>query len=669
MAILGNPRHPISQVLSVWRSLTIILAPVILLFIPFIIDGKDAIAGRCAYVIALMAVYWMTEAIPIAATALLPVALMPPLGVMKSKDLCKNYLKDTNMLFVGGLLVAVAVERWNLHKRIALGVLLFVGSKPKWLLFGFMATTAFLSMWLSNTATTAMMIPIAQAVLSELDNHRKSQRLKPTADANNYQQLEGQLSRGHSLMTMETSLETINTCHLDVPQKKKHLAVAASEAAEKGSTVPDDDKSMVGHASPKKDPNGKTSGEPTRMDRDFAGSMEFPAEILTDDQVREDEAFASVTKGLTLSIAYAANIGGTATLTGTGPNLILKGQVDTLYGSDSGLNFGSWFIFAFPNMCLTLFLAWVWLQALYLGPRELFSFCLRKGVVHDDTANKVIRREYVKLGAWSFAEISTLCFFFLLALLWLTREPGFMPGWSALFMEKYVTDASCAITIGMMLFMFPSTRPNILCFRSRGEPSEPGPVPALLDWPIVHEKLPWNVIIVLGGGFALADACKNSGLSVLIGNAFTHLGHVQPWCLVLILCVVTAVFTEVASNTATATIFLPVLAELAVALHINPLYLMMPVTIATSLAFMLPVATPPNAMVFAYGTMKIVDMAKAGCLMNLLSILALTVAINSWGFAYFDLGTFPHWADADAKAITESMMNITQAAVTQPFTG
>jgi sodium-dependent dicarboxylate transporter 2/3/5 len=241
-----------------------------------------------------------------------------------------------------------------------------------------------------------------------------------------------------------------------------------------------------------------------------------------------------------------------------------------------------------------------------------------------------------------------LIFFISLAVLWLTREPEFMPGWSQLFTDGFVTDASVAVTVGLALFAFPAELPNILCFKKPD--TKAGPAPALLDWETVHKKMPWSVIIVLGGGFALADACKESGLSTVIGSSFHGLSDVPTWILVLAMIVITTGFTNVASNTATATIFLPILAELAVAIHVNPFYLMLPVTIATSLAFMLPVATPPNAMVFAYGDMKIIDMVKAGMGMNIICIGILLVAINTYGFAYFDLGTYPSWAPSNVNA-------------------
>ncbi|ELT97227.1 hypothetical protein CAPTEDRAFT_162250 [Capitella teleta] len=537
-----------------------ILAPIVFLPLPLMYNSE---VGRCAYVVLIMAVYWVAEVIPLAATALLPIALLPLLGIRASKDVCVNYLKDTNMLFVGGLIVAVAVERWNLHKRIALRVLVLVGSTPRWLMFGFMASTAFLSMWISNTATTAMMVPIAHAVLGELKAQRKSKPVDSHRIRESY----------------------IQCWYI-------HIIIYSEE--------------------------------------------EYQTEL--------DREFTNMEKGLTLCVAYAANIGGSATLTGTGPNLVLKGQIDILYGASAGINFSSWFVVAFPNMLISLALAWFWLQFLFLGPSCFFKRSKPKDA---DSTNDVIRSEIKKMGPMSFAEKAVLAHFVILAVLWLTGEPEFVPGWADLpFLKKgYVTDASVAICVSISLFMFPSQRPTFLCYTGLSKPR-----PALLDWQTVQERMSWSVVILLGGGFALADACKASGLSQIIGEALRSLTSLPVWLLVFLLCLITAGITEITSNVATATIFLPIIAELAVGAGIHPLYLMIPVTISASFAFMLPVATPPNAIVFAFGNMRIVDMAKAGIVMNIVCIAVLQIAINSWGYAFYDLGTFPDWARPNVTA-------------------
>uniref|UniRef100_A0A4W5MC01 Solute carrier family 13 member 5 n=1 Tax=Hucho hucho TaxID=62062 RepID=A0A4W5MC01_9TELE len=501
--------------------------------------------AACAYVIILMAVYWCTEALPLAVTALLPAVLFPMFGIMQSKDVCMQYLKDTNMLFVGGLMVAVAVEHWNLHKRIALRVLLFVGVRPALLMLGFMGVTAFLSMWISNTATTAMMVPIVQAVLEQLNNYT------------------------------ETEMPVILTEKDKLMNNKKKMC-----------------------------------------------------------------------KGMTLCVCYAASIGGTATLTGTGPNLVLKGQMNQLFPNNGDvINFASWFGFAFPNMILMLTLAWLWLQFVFMG----FNFkktwgCGAAKTEKEIAVYNVIKEQHRQLGSMSFGELSVLGLFSCLVVLWFTREPGFVAGWATYIFNsdaEYVTDATVAVFIAVLLFVLPSKPPRFCC--KHQHPA--GPTPALLTWKVAQKKLPWSIVLLLGGGFALAKGSEESGLSMWIGDQMTPLHTIPPWAIAIILCLLIAIFTECTSNVATATLFLPVLASLSQSIGMNPLYVMVPCTLSASFAFMLPVATPPNAIVFSYGYLKVSDMARTGIVMNIIGILCITLAINSWGRAMFHLDTFPTWAN------------------------
>lgn len=496
-----------------------------------------------------------------------------------------EYLKDTNLLFVGGLMVAVAVEHWNLHKRIALRVLLFVGVRPALLMLGFMGVTAFLSMWISNTATTAMMVPIVQAVLEQL-----------------------------------------NTNEADIPH------ILSSE--ETPQTTDGDDKPLP----------------PTEKQNDGQGPMIVTFLDAETEVVKQKEAAERrrMCKGMTLCVCYAASIGGTATLTGTGPNLVLKGQMNQLF-PDNGdvINFASWFGFAFPNMILMLTLAWLWLQFVFMG----FNFkktwgCGSMKTEKEIAAYNVIRNEYRALGAMSFGEISVLCLFILLVVLWFTRDPGFVSGWAThIFNSKdeYVTDATVAIFIAILLFFLPSKPPS---FCSRGTQSDQMlKTPPLLTWKVAQKKLPWGIVLLLGGGFALAKGSEVSGLSKWMGDQMSPLQTIPPWAIAIVLCLLIATFTECTSNVATATLFLPVLASMSQSIGMNPLYVMVPCTLSASFAFMLPVATPPNAIVFSYGYLKVADMAKTGIVMNIIGILCITLAINSWGKAMFNLNTFPSWAN------------------------
>nr|XP_055052612.1 Na(+)/citrate cotransporter [Misgurnus anguillicaudatus] len=571
---------------SLWKlknGIVLFFTPLILLPLPVVINTKEA---NCAYVIILMAVYWCTEALPLAVTALLPAVLFPMFGIMQSKVVCMQYLKDTNLLFVGGLLVAVAVEHWNLHKRIALRVLLIVGVHPALLMLGFMGVTAFLSMWISNTATTAMMVPIVQAVLEQL-NKQETELTQMTCSEQRSQAPEAEHKQPAKLEDREVVVRM-----LDI----------SPEAAKQQESV---DKTLM-------------------------------------------------SKGMTLCVCYAASIGGTATLTGTGPNLVLKGQMNQLFPENGDvINFASWFGFAFPNMIIMLIIAWFWLQFVFMG----FNFrktwgCGARRSEKEIGAYNVIREQHLHMGPMSFGELSVLALFILLVVLWFTRDPGFVAGWATYIFNidaEYVTDATVAVFIAVLLFVLPSKPPRLFFRSSTGSETDAQlstvPSSALLTWNVAQKKLPWNIVLLLGGGFALAKGSEESGLSRWIGNQLTPLHAIPPWAIVIILCLLIAVFTECTSNVATATLFLPVLASMSQSVGMNPLYVMVPCTLSASFAFMLPVATPPNAIVFSYGYLKVSDMAKTGIIMNVIGIVCITLAINTWGKAMFSLDTFPAWAN------------------------
>uniref|UniRef100_A0A671XST0 Solute carrier family 13 member 2 n=1 Tax=Sparus aurata TaxID=8175 RepID=A0A671XST0_SPAAU len=532
--------------------------------------------GKCGYVIILMALYWCTECIPLSVTALLPVILFPMMGIMQSSEVCIQYLKDSNMLFIGGLVVAIAVEKWNLHKRIAILVLLIVGVKPAFLMMGFMSTTAFLSMWISNSAATAMMLPIAGAVLQQL-------------------------------------------CDTEANAEEREYGLSAAKDGQENQAFEMGDTKE----------NHKKELRPK------------------DSSINMGECLTVFLKGMSLSVCYSACIGGTATLTGTTPNVILKGQIDELFPENGGIiNFASWFGFAFPNMLLMLALSWLWLQFMFLGFNLKKSFGCSTKRDADKEAYQVIKDEYRKLGRMGFAEGCVLVIFTLLVILWFTREPGFIPGWATVLFNKdktYVTDGTVAIFMSALFFCIPSKLPRCCRKSSDGAPAEAPP--ALLSWDIVHRKFPWNVLLLLGGGYALAHGSEKSGLSLWLGESLIPLQSIPPYAITILMTMLVAAFTECSSNTATTTLFLPILASMATAIKIHPLYVMLPCTIATSLAFMLPVATPPNAIAFSFGNLKVIDMAKAGFILNIIGVLTINLAINTWGVAMFQLDSFPSWAN------------------------
>nr|XP_021388760.1 solute carrier family 13 member 5 isoform X1 [Lonchura striata domestica]XP_021388761.1 solute carrier family 13 member 5 isoform X1 [Lonchura striata domestica]XP_021388762.1 solute carrier family 13 member 5 isoform X1 [Lonchura striata domestica] len=571
------------------RSLAILfLTPLLLLPLPLAVPTREA---RCAYIIIIMAVYWCTEVMPLAVTSLMPVVFFPLLGVQTSKKVCLQYLNNTNMLFFGGLIVAISVEQWNLHKRIALRVLLILGVKPALLMLGFMAVTAFLSMWISNTATTAMMVPIVQAVLDQLDSTEN--------DVTMVEQASGQTN---TVIELEEKITSESTA----------VHIVSNEQ------VTDDPKSS-----------------------------------------EEKKMRKRICKGMTLCVCYAASIGGTATLTGTGPNVVLKGQMNQLYPNNNDVvNFASWFGFAFPNMVLMLVLAWLWLQCSFMGLNFKKSWGLgTEKTDKEKAAYSVLKAEMKKLGPMSYAELNILLLFILLVLLWFSRNPGFVKGWAARLFpggEKYISDSVPAVFIALLLFILPAHKPKCKAWNpSMSDPEQteedkkkPFLSAPLLDWNVVQRKMPWSIVLLLGGGFALADASANSGLSAWMGRQMTPLGSIPPWAIATVIALITAVITECTSNVATATLFLPIFSSLAESIKIHPLYIMLPATLSASFAFMLPVATPPNAIVFSYGHIHVLDMVKAGIVMNMIAVCCVTLAINTWGRPMFELDTFPAWANS-----------------------
>lgn len=466
------------------QTLGLLLGPVlfvIMLLVPAP-EGMPPTGMAVAAVTVLMAVWWISEAVPIPATALLPIALFPLLGVMPASKATAPYANHLIFLFMGGFLIAVTMERWQLHKRIALHTIRLIGTTPQRIILGFMAATAFLSMWISNTATAMMMVTIGIAVLGQT----------------------------RALMS--------------APERP-----------------------------------------PAQSQQDFGTA-------------------------LMLGIAYASSIGGIATLIGTPPNAILAGVVEKNYGIHIG--FAQWMSFALPLSLLMLAFTWFYLTRLgfKLAQYELPG------------ARHVIEQQLQQLGPMTKQERRVLIVFVSVAAAWI--QQGFIKI-EALAM---ISDSTIAIVGGLLLFVIPSD------FKNRE---------FLLDWPTAV-KIPWDIMILFGGGFALANAFEVSNLTQWLAGELNVLQGVNT--VVMVIAVVTLVIflTEVTSNTATASLLLPIMGALAEAMHTSPLGLMIGVTIAASCAFMLPVATPPNAIIFGSRQVTIPQMARTGVWLNLAGILVIT---------------------------------------------
>ena len=487
-----------------------LFAAYLLMFVE-LVPGKPEVTATLAITI-WVAIWWVIEVVPLGITSLLPVVLFPLFGVMNGKTVSSSYFNHVIFLFIGGFIVALAIQKWNLHKRMALWILNFVGNSPGRLLFGFMFTTAFLSMWISNTATAMLMVPIIISIIHKL--------------------------------------EIIN-------------------------------------------------GE---------------------------KAVRLFSLGLLLSIAYSASIGGIATLVGTPPNLSFARIFEVYFPLAPEISFSNWMIFALPISIVMFAVTWVY----------LYFFYVKNGNQWKNIERSELSDELKALGPMSQEEKVVGIVFFLLAILWMFRANitigSFkIMGWSSLFENpSFINDGTVAILMAIILFVIPSK-------------SQKGKF--LMDWKAA-ENIPWEIILLFGGGFALAHGFKVSGLSSWFGGQLMFLSEVSPFILVLIIVFLITFLTEVTSNTATVETFLPILAGLAVSIEVNPLLFMIPATVAGSFAFMLPVATPPNAIIFGTKRVTIKDMAKAGFALNLIGTIIIAFGCYYWGRYVFgiELGVFPDWA-------------------------
>jgi sodium-dependent dicarboxylate transporter 2/3/5 len=504
--------------------------PVLALLVYFLLPagGELSTQGRTtAAVGVLLAVWWMTEALPLPATALVPIVAFPLLGVLPVGEATAPYADPNIFLFMGGFMIALAMQRWNLHRRIALLTVRAVGTKPNRLIAGFMIATGFVTMWVSNTATTVMMLPIGLSVL---------------------------------LLVLDR--------------------VAASsgdtEAAER-----------VAEAS-----DGDDGAAPT-------GGGAAVTELIHDKDTRN---FAVA---LMLGIAYAASIGSLATLIGTPPNLILAAFVEQNYGIELG--FGRWMLLGLPLAIVFLAITWV----------VLTKVAFRSNLQEIPGGRRVIQDEIDKLGPVSRGEWTVLAVFVTTALLWVTRQP--LTEWetltSVLPFVANLTDATIAMGAAIALFLIPvSTRRGV----------------SALDWKTA-QQLPWGVLLLFGGGLSLAAAVQASQLDAYIGQQVEGLGALPVVLLIAGVAAVVLLLTEVTSNTATAATFLPVLGGIAVGLQIMPLVLLVPAALAATCAFMLPVATPPNAIVFGSGYVTVGQMLRAGAMLNAIGLVLITAVVYVLG--------------------------------------
>ncbi|ESO97809.1 hypothetical protein LOTGIDRAFT_104185 [Lottia gigantea] len=574
------------QLWSIRVLFIMVLTPLLLLALPLYIGTVEA---KAAFVLILMAVLWITEAVPIAVTAMLPIFLFPMLGVVKAKDIAPAYMSDTLMVFIGGLIMATAIETWDIHKLLALRILLSVGSKPRWLMLGLMLPTWFLSMWISNTATTAMMIPIAQAILAQL--------------------------KATNILLKEETADSVIASLPHPFRLPTHPWVYCDDLSFKYREAADGD----------------------------------------------DIKYKKLCKAISLCICYAANCGGIGALTGTGPNLVVKGFADELYaahGLKNPVTYATWMGYGLPLSFLVLMVTWNWLQFFFLGFSALLFYfsatfsCKDKKQSGENKVQEMIRKQYDALGPVTYAQKNVLVLFSILVVCWITRDLGGVGGWGDLFQPLYVRDSTPAILVAVLLFFLPSELPPIFCNRDKKNDRDMFRTPRpLLTWQNVHEKLPWGLFILLGGGFALAKGCHVSGLSRWIGLQLEVFIGLNKWLMLLVLCYICEMLTEFISNVALATLIIPILAELAMSTGVNPLFYILPAAVSASFAYMLPVATAPNALCFSYGHIRVLDMVTAGFFMNLIAIPMLVFATFTWGDAIFHFQNVPFTFDSVNKTL------------------
>ena len=541
----------------------LVLGPTVFLLMLFFVDldPSNPLVTRMAAIILLMAIWWITEAIPLSATALLPIILLPLMGIMRGRELpagnridldaatfaegftakdfdiifpnvANQYMDWIILLFMGGFILAVAVEKWNLHKRIALNILRIIGGQPHRLVLGFMIATGFLSMWLSNTATALMMMPM-----------------------------------GMSLVLLYEELN--------------------EKAVSEGGVI---------------DPKAEN----------------FSLTLL-------------------LGIAYGASIGGFATLIGTPPNGILITQMSQLFPEAPDITFASWMLFALPMSFVYMLIAWALLTRLVFPLPATTPF----------SGKEFIRDEIRKLGPMSLEEKRVTAVFVSFALLLMTRkERLFSPevdlyGWSY-FLDNVlislnsspvgfmIDDGSVSIAVALTLFMIPAGK------KIGGR---------LMDWEDA-KRVPWGILLLFGGGLAIAKGFGTSGLSDYIAVQLAALlGDAEQLIIVMSTVAFITGLTEVASNTATITLAVPIMASLSQAIGAHPLLLLIPTTLAASCAFMLPVSTPANAIVYGTGRIPIMKMVIAGVWLDILSVFLLTFFVYTLGHLTFDvLGDLPVWA-------------------------
>ena len=540
-AIDTDFEDPVPPLVSVGGKLAAVIVFLVIWCLPTP-AGLTPEAQRLAATAALMAICWMTQAIPLEVTSLLPLVLFPILGIHSAKTVAGSYFSDSSFLYMGGFILALGIERWGLHKRIALTITSALGVGPRRIVLGFMLATFTISMWISNTAATLLMLPIAMSLLSGLEEW---------------------------------------------------------------------------HA----------------------------------DQPRSDRAFRHLAMATTLGIGYSATIGGMATLVGTPTNVVFVDIFGRLYPDAPRMSAGQWMTIWTPFAAAFLLVAWGLLIWRIGTPRW-------SGVLD----RQMFRAQRAELGPMRDGEKWMAGLFFFTVAAWLFRtdfmigDRVLMPGWGRLAVRwlehlgitgsghrDWINDSTVAMLVAVAMFLIPVRHGS-------GDRTEP-----LMDWRTAV-RLPWGILLLFGGGFALADACNTTGLSQWTGERLALLVEGQPlWLMIVVIGVLVTFLSELTSNVATANALLPMIAATAVALGLDPRLLMIPATVAASCGFMLPVSTPPHAIVFSTGRIRLGQMARYGVVLNVVGAI-LILAASMWLLEPqlgIEGGKLPAWAVPKAATAPE----------------
>lgn len=529
----GASSHPQESRIPFYGKISGVISLLVILNLPTP-DDMPAAAQRLAAVTALMAILWMTQALPIAVTSLIPLVAFPVFGIQEPKVVSQAYINSNIFLYMGGFMIALGIEKWDLHRRIALHIINVIGSSPKRVVLGFMFATAFLSMWISNTASTLLMLPIGMAIIVSITE-----------------------------LSQRESVE-------DSSQDIHYFSVA-----------------------------------------------------------------------LLLGIAYSASIGGVTTLIGTPTNISFQQIWLIQFPHAPQISAGEWMVMVIPFGITFLFLTWI-----------VLCWKIPQFSNSQESSKKIILDHIQKLGRPKRAEILMSIVFLTTAVLWVTRKPlSFggelqLPGWEQIpiyFLDQWgivvknasswVNDSTVAMGMAILMFAIPARK------------SDQGKTEYLMDWETA-ERIPWGVLLLIGGGFAIAGAFQSTHLSNWVGHIFSNLVSGWPaWALILTACLTLTFLTEFTSNIATVNTLLPILAATAVSLDVDPRLIMIPAAISASCAFTMPIATPPNAIVFASGKIKITDMLKFGIVLNFIGVILLTAFMLIYFIPQMgiEIGKVPDW--------------------------